>query len=439
MIKVKEEYEQSKELTTKVDEEKTKSNFIPENEKSNNGVAPQTLNDVNTYNVINKYNGTAVKVEKDILNGYCFESVVEIEENRFLDIKLMKYELDKVRNFVCDICKEAFTTKRKVAGHIRETHSVNRTLQKSCGKNVVGNTLSNRIAPKIDSKNSAKKLGLFHCNLCQKSYITKKQITLHIIQAHQTLTIKPLSRKPYSKHYNKNSKALNKSDSQNYKCNMCLKPFSDKSQIRRHMRVHTGEKPYKCEFCEKAYSQKPMLQIHKRVHTGEKPFKCTVCLKSFTNTNDLKIHNRVHTGEKPYKCSICLKSFAQVSYLTIHKRVHTGEKPFKCDVCMKSFSVKSSLTIHKRTHSGEKPYNCDVCLKSFVSKSRLTDHQRVHTGQKYYKCDMCLKLFSLKYQIVNHMRVHTGEKPYKCAVCLKSFSSKAALTKHIRTHTDTNA
>lgn len=54
-----------------------------------------------------------------------------------------------------------------------------------------------------------------------------------------------------------------------HRCNICNRGFLNKSNIKVHLRTHTGEKPFRCEVCGKAFRQKAHLikhaQIHKRI------------------------------------------------------------------------------------------------------------------------------------------------------------------------------
>ena len=48
-----------------------------------------------------------------------------------------------------------------------------------------------------------------------------------------------------------------------YQCPVCQKVMKTSKDIRRHLRVHTGEKPYKCNQCDYASTQSYNLKLHK--------------------------------------------------------------------------------------------------------------------------------------------------------------------------------
>ncbi|MCP9256845.1 hypothetical protein DINM_000066, partial [Dirofilaria immitis] len=52
--------------------------------------------------------------------------------------------------------------------------------------------------------------------------------------------------------------------------------------------------------CSKEFNKISILKRHRRIHTGQKPFECDICSKGFTERDNLKIHRciqaRNHTS-----------------------------------------------------------------------------------------------------------------------------------------------
>ena len=117
------------------------------------------------------------------------------------------------------------------------------------------------------------------------------------------------------------------------------------------------------------------LQCDKKVLN--KAYQCEVCLKSFHRKSELDRHMKTHTGEKPYVCSICNKRFAQKITLQRHQTTHSDDRKFKCEICPdeRYFKTKYQLTNHMQFHY-EPKHSCLHCNKKFHTSTNLKRHEK---------------------------------------------------------------
>ncbi|KAM8842601.1 uncharacterized protein ACB058_014202 isoform 2-T2 [Synchiropus picturatus] len=235
----------------------------------------------------------------------------------------------------------------------------------------------------------------------------------------------------------------------NPKCHICGKVLHNNHCLRRHLLVHTGERPFKCYICARGFNQKGNLKTHMKVHKGErncillgekrnpKPTPiianvCGECGMHFDEPQQLEIHRKAH--RKPFSCDACGKSFKCPKSLELHSTIHTGDLPVSCPICPKRFLTDAWLKVHMLRHEGKKKFHCKLCKKSFWQSNNLRTHLKTHTGQRLHLCAVCGKSYARADTLKAHLRVHTGETPYLCSTCGKSFYYSQGYQQHLLVH-----
>lgn len=179
-----------------------------------------------------------------------------------------------------------------------------------------------------------------------------------------------------------------------FKCPECSKEFQYESSLKCHVVSHYPNKPklFSCDQCDYKSNYKANLKKHIRhIHEqrGERNIKCLECEKMFFTEDNMRRHLKLHSEERPYKCdkSDCDKAFKTMTGLKLHVVSHQTDRPFPCefDGCEKSFKTKRSLVLHlNETHqNAPRNYKCmeEGCDMAFYKKCHLDRHMDAHKGK----------------------------------------------------------
>jgi uncharacterized Zn-finger protein len=76
---------------------------------------------------------------------------------------------------------------------------------------------------------------------------------------------------------------------------------------------------------------------------GEDHLECSVCGKNFSERSELRKHYRIHN--RNFICRFCGLKLASAGSLMRHNLIHTGRKEFACNYCTRTFSRKDTLKV----------------------------------------------------------------------------------------------
>jgi len=248
------------------------------------------------------------------------------------------------------------------------------------------------------------------------------------------------------------------SNSERFDCEICSKPFTFKSNLRKHVKmfhqdsVKSESEPkvdrIDCSMCSKSfttkkYFRKHVREIHEERVEKEKKIPCNVCEK---------VHGYNVKDDKHYDCEECGKKYYGKELIQKHRNEKHGirlipakiveeyvaDNPNHCHDCKTACKSETDLIYHQDTKHVKENLDvltCRFCMREINRKQKrfFLEHLRKHTGESPEICSFCGNTFKQKKALKNHERLHTGEKPYKCEFCFTAFTQRSGLTAHQKT------
>ncbi len=321
------------------------------------------------------------------------------------------------------------------------------------------------------------------CEICGKLWESRPVFYKHMMNVHPKClpTICGVCLKIFSnvgelrEHVQSNHPALG--DSGSICCDVCGRPYAERSKMLRHRRVHNvtdgvpsaavmvrRKDDLLCNICpELCFDKLEDIAEHRK--NAHQLFVCDLCPKFYNGNNHLWKHvSKQHKGDPSVTCNLCLRTSASRAHLERHKlKYHSDpvdkliDKPpsdattitHKCHLCAKIFRIRSLLKKHLKSCKGAKPrapkmlpvngvFPCSKCHKVFEVQSVLSKHMK--NSHVVHYCEGCEPEkvgFDSKTALFEHIRAeHASDPELVCDVegCDKVLRLKADLQKHKQEH-----
>ncbi|XP_059380241.1 ras-responsive element-binding protein 1-like isoform X1 [Carassius carassius] len=198
-----------------------------------------------------------------------------------------------------------------------------------------------------------------------------------------------------------------KDDSGSLVCPLCDKSFQTQHQLTMHIRQHntsSGASDHSCSICGKSLSSASSLDRHMLVHSGERPYECSVCRQTFTTNGNMHRHMKIHEKDSA-------SSIPNSPTLSLHKRrrTSTAKRKLSHDEDIEKTEETTSKKVKEDTGVDEQSLNkgqdevltCPVCYKTLTCRNEFDAHMETHPDNTL-RCDLCCISFRTHRSLLRH-------------------------------------
>ena len=345
----------------------------------------------------------------------------------------------QVTRIMCLYCNLSFQKPSYLTTHLHRCYRRKKSLS-SKGQSSEPRDLYDRI--KLKNGNGEQESGCTEnlCQICIKTYPTRRALKTHIRLAH--LTSK--DQKELSKPEVKSPAKCESQSKKSYSCPVCCKIYKKV----HHLTYHLSSKH------KKRLGDFPILKLPATVQEANAT-SCPICHKDFHRKDNLVRHLKNIHG---MNMQDFLKEESQTKQDTKEKQKATQDKCWLCPVCYRIFSGKYHILRHVQ-NDHKRQYReieaklrmvpkerairlvhfCRTCRKGFRSPANYEEHASKARGkncEKRFQCNTCVKLFVRKVDCADHIQEHFGKYQCRKARCRKVFNNDRSRETHEQSHID---